>query len=112
MCTQELRIFLQAEGQLSSSYQWQQLAPAHLSTLEGLARLPKQVFGGDRAIPAPQEAAQSTKRSGDLLRRFRELGTSIKGEFKKTTVLSSDEAALRVRTCTRMAGVCLGNELF
>ena len=42
---QELRIFLEAEYPLGSNLQWQQLQPMHGSILEGVARLPKQLFG-------------------------------------------------------------------
>lgn len=42
---QELHVFLEAEAPLGSNLQWQQLQPMHGSILEGMARLPKQLFG-------------------------------------------------------------------
>lgn len=93
--SEELRIFLETEGLLGSCYQWQQLQPMQSSTLEGLARLPKQMFGSDQAIPAPAEAAQSTSRTGDLMRRFKELGASWKSEHKKAAAVTLDESNLR-----------------
>ena len=44
-CMQELHVFLEAEGPLGATLQWQQLQPMHGSILEGVARLPKQLFG-------------------------------------------------------------------
>lgn len=90
-----MRVFLEVEGPLGSNFQWQQLQPLSGSTLEGLARLPMQVFGSDRAIPNPSEAAQSTSRTSDLLRRFRELGTSMKSDHKRGAGMSLDENNLR-----------------
>ena len=42
---QELHVFLEAEAPLGSNLQWQQLQPMQGSILEGMARLPKQLFG-------------------------------------------------------------------
>lgn len=42
---QELHVFLEADTPLGSNLQWQQLQPMHGSILEGVARLPKQLFG-------------------------------------------------------------------
>lgn len=42
---QALHVFLEAEAPLGSNLQWQQLQPLHGSILEGVARLPKQLFG-------------------------------------------------------------------
>ncbi len=42
---QELHVFLEADSPLGSNLQWQQLQPMHGSILEGVARLPKQLFG-------------------------------------------------------------------
>ena len=41
------------------------------------------VAGQERSIPAPSEAAQSTKASGDLLRRFKELRESLRNEYSE-----------------------------
>lgn len=69
----ELHVFLEADTPLGSNLQWQQLQPMHGSILEGVARLPKQLFGQDPAGPSPTEAATNTKHTSDLLRRFKEL---------------------------------------
>lgn len=45
MVMQELRAFLEIEGQLGDSYQWRQLHPLQGTLLEGIARLPKQLLG-------------------------------------------------------------------
>ena len=55
------------------------------------------VAGQERSIPAPSEAAQSTKASGDLLRRFKELRESLRNEYSEPPSLSQSEVDLRVR---------------
>ena len=52
--------------------------------------------GQERSIPAPSEAAQSTKASGDLLRRFKEMKQSLTNELQEAPVLTDAEVALRV----------------
>ena len=52
--------------------------------------------GQDRAIPGPTEAAQSTKSTGDLLRRFKEMGQSVRNDYREPPVLSDTEVHLRV----------------
>ena len=42
-------MFLETEGALAASYQWQQLQPLSASLLEGVARLPKQLLGAPPA---------------------------------------------------------------
>lgn len=42
---QVLHVFLEADAPLGSNLQWQQLQPLQGSLLEGVARLPKQLFG-------------------------------------------------------------------
>ncbi|KAK9835396.1 hypothetical protein WJX81_006991 [Elliptochloris bilobata] len=93
--SQELRVFLEAEGALAASYAWQQLQPLGSSLLEGVARLPKQLLGSEGAIPAPAEAAKSTKATGDLLRRFKELGQSMRNDYKEPPPLDDAETNLR-----------------
>ena len=46
---QELRVFLEAEGSLGDSLQWQQLQPVRGGLLEGISRLPRQLIGA-RAV--------------------------------------------------------------
>ena len=65
----------------------------HLKRLWGSA-------GSDRTIPAPAEAAQPTSKTGDLLRRLKELGQSVRNDYKEPPVLSEIETRLRV--CSRL----------
>lgn len=88
----ELHVFLEADSPLGSNLQWQQLQPMHGSILEGVARLPKQLFGQDPAAPSPTEAATNTKHTSDLLRRFKEL--TVK-EPKDPGALDQPEIDLR-----------------
>ncbi|DBA90824.1 hypothetical protein WJX77_010125 [Trebouxia sp. C0004] len=88
----EMHVFLEADSPLGSNLQWQQLQPMHGSILEGVARLPKQLFGQDPAAPSPTEAATNTKHTSDLLRRFKEL--TVK-EPKDPAALDQPETDLR-----------------
>ena len=56
----------------------------------------RSAAGQERSIPAPSEAAQSTKASGDLLRRFKEMKQSLTNELQEAPVLTDAEVALRV----------------
>ena len=52
--------------------------------------------GQEGAITAPAEAAQSTKHTSDLLRRFKEYATSVKEGMKaEPPPLTEEETALR-----------------
>ena len=52
--------------------------------------------GQEGAIAAPAEAAQSTKHTSDLLRRFKEYATSVKEGMKaEPAALTDEETALR-----------------
>ena len=52
--------------------------------------------GQEGAIAAPAEAAQSTKHTSDLLRRFKEYATSVKEGMKaEPPPLTEEETALR-----------------
>ena len=42
---QELRVFLEADDSLATSFEWAHLQPMHGTILEGVARLPRQLFG-------------------------------------------------------------------
>lgn len=44
-CVQELRLFLEKEGQLGGDPEWAHLQPAHGGMLDGLHRLPRQLLG-------------------------------------------------------------------
>ena len=57
--------------------------------------------GQERSIPAPSEAVQSTKASGDLLRRFKELRESLRNEYSEPPMLTETEAQLRVSALQR-----------
>lgn len=55
-------MFLEAEAPLGSNLQWQQLQPMHGSILEGVARLPKQLFGAPQMSFSACWFLQKTKR--------------------------------------------------
>ena len=91
----ELRVFLTAEGSLSSNFHWQQLQPLKASLMEGVARLPAQLLGSDPAAPTTADAAKNPKHTNDLLRRLKELGERMRQEYKPPTSLPEDEILLR-----------------
>jgi sorting nexin-1/2 len=65
------------------------------SIVEGIARLPRQLLGSEGTGITPTEAAQSTKHTSDLLRRFKEMGLSMKQEYREPAVLDQQETDLR-----------------
>lgn len=97
----ELRVFLTADGALSSSFHWQSLQPVRGSLAEGVARLPRQLLGADPAAPTTVDAARNPKHTNDLLRRLKELGERMRQEYRPPPALPEDELALR----TTKAGV-------
>ena len=66
---QELRVFLETEGALAASYQWQQLQPLSASLLEGVARLPKQLLGAPLAcaLVCAQYGTSCERRAGAVM---------------------------------------------
>ena len=91
----ELKVFLTAEGSLSSSFHWQQLQPLRGSFAEGVARLPRQLLGSDSAAPTTADAAKNPKHTNDILRRLKELGERMRQEYKPPTSLPEEEITLR-----------------
>ena len=81
---QELRVFLETEGNLAGSFPWQQLQPLRGSLLEGIGRLPRQLIGAgwpvlllprrllhspvlSRAVPPCAPAAPARRRCARVL---------------------------------------------
>jgi len=91
----ELRVFLSAEGSLSSNFHWQQLQPLKASLMEGVVRLPAQLLGTDPAAPSTIDAAKNPRHTNDILRRLKELGERMRQEYKPASSLPEDEIALR-----------------
>ncbi|CAM6079805.1 unnamed protein product [Sphagnum tenellum] len=89
----ELRLFLQAEGKLP-------LAPTidmASRMLDGAANLPRQLFGEGSTILAPHEAAQPTKGGRDLVRLFKELKQSVTNDWGSTrpAIIEEDRVFLK-----------------
>ncbi|EFN57618.1 hypothetical protein CHLNCDRAFT_142705 [Chlorella variabilis] len=93
--SEELKVFLEAEGSLDKNFSWQQLQPVRGSLLEGIGRLPRQLIGSDSSVPTTVEAQQNARNTSDLLRRFRELGERMRQEYKAPPVLQDQEVKLR-----------------
>lgn len=69
---EELQLFLEAEGDLTTNIMWQRLQPPASSLVEGTAKLTLQLVGKERAVLDPVEAAQPTKKAGDPMRALKE----------------------------------------
>ena len=80
--SQQLAVFLTAEGPLASSPAWAALLPLRTSLLEGVARLPRQLLGADPTLPSPADVGRSAAASGDLYRRLKEMGTALRNELR------------------------------
>lgn len=65
-------MFLEATEDLRASGAWAALHPPVPTWLDGARRLLSQLIGRERLVPAPYQAAQSTKHSHDLMRHVRE----------------------------------------
>lgn len=96
--SEELGAFLEAEGTLGGSVRWMALQPASRGgLLEGVARLPRQLLGGEGSVPSAAEAAAPVRATNDLLRRFREMGERVRQEYRPPPGAEGDEAMLRER---------------
>ncbi|XP_052186355.1 sorting nexin 2B-like [Diospyros lotus] len=90
--SEELRVFLQADGKL----------PLVRSTdvasrmLDGAVKLPQQLLGESGATVDPSEVVQPTKGGRDLLRIFRELKQSVSNDWggTKPAVVEEDKEFL------------------
>ena len=89
-CTPCVPLRLREALLLSSSPRPRAAACPHYASAELVA-------GQERSIPNPSEVEKSTKASGDLLRRFKEMKQSLTNELQEAPVLTDDEVALRVR---------------
>jgi hypothetical protein len=76
----ELRLFLKAEGKLPL------LPTTDMASrmLDGAVNLPRQLFGEGSVILAPQEAVQPAKGGRDLVRLFKELKQSVTNDWGGT----------------------------
>lgn len=89
----ELRVFLQAEGRL----------PLPTSTdvasrmLDGAVRLPRQLAGAD--VTGPEEVVQPAKGGRDLLRIFKELKQTVTNEWvgARPAVVEEDREFLEAK---------------
>ncbi|PNW78052.1 hypothetical protein CHLRE_10g462300v5 [Chlamydomonas reinhardtii] len=80
--SEELRLFLSAEGDLDACAAWSALRPLGHGggVLDGTARFSKQILGLDRAVTDPVQAAQPTKKSTDFMRAIKETARSMQNK--------------------------------
>ena len=67
-----LTVFLTTHDELRTSTPWRALAQRRPTVASGVGKLLKQMVGRENLVPAPQEAAASTKKSHDVVRQVRE----------------------------------------
>ncbi|GIL61481.1 hypothetical protein Vafri_15917 [Volvox africanus] len=93
--SEELRLFLEVDGELADSGAWLSLRPPNLggSVLEGTAKFSKQILGLDRAVMDPVQAAQPTKKATDFMRAIKETARSMQSAPSASS-LPPDELAL------------------
>ncbi|GBF95905.1 sorting nexin 2A-like [Raphidocelis subcapitata] len=94
--SEELKLFLEAPGDLSANFQWQGLQPPASSVLEGTAKFGLQLIGRESRVVDPVAAAAPAARSKDLMRAMKEAATAtgIRGASAGGDV-PGDEAELR-----------------
>ncbi|XP_020571608.1 sorting nexin 2A-like [Phalaenopsis equestris] len=86
--SEELRVFLQAQGKLPLTPTTDMAS----RVLDGAVRLPGQLFGdGVRGSGAPQEVVQPARGGRDLLRMFKELKQSMTNDWVGTKPLLVEE---------------------
>jgi len=77
---EELRVFLEAEGELETAGAWMAVLPAPPAGLvEGTARLSKQLLGLERSVLDPVQAVQPTKGVSDPMRAMKETAQAMGG---------------------------------
>ncbi|GIL87549.1 hypothetical protein Vretimale_14752 [Volvox reticuliferus] len=93
--SEELRLFLEVDGELADSGAWLALRPPNLggSVLEGTAKFSKQILGLDRAVMDPVQASQPTKKANDFMRAIKETARSMQSAPSASS-LPPDEMAL------------------
>lgn len=88
--SEELRVFLEVDSDLTSSAAWAGLQPTQSSLVEGTTKLSMQLLGRERAVPDPAQAALPAGKTGDLLRAMKETM-----QAQRSTSYSVDELELR-----------------
>lgn len=79
--SEELKAFLEIDGDLRSSPGWQALHPAVPSAAGSSLKFIKQIVGLQRTTPTPAEVTQSTAQSKDVFRMLHERVASITGRL-------------------------------
>jgi len=90
----ELKLFLEAPGELSANFQWQGLLPPATTVLEGTAKFSLQLIGRESKVVDPVAAAAPAARSKDLMRAMKEAAQGLRGSTAGQEV-STDESDLR-----------------
>ncbi|GAX73670.1 hypothetical protein CEUSTIGMA_g1121.t1 [Chlamydomonas eustigma] len=76
--SEELLLFLQAEGELAEHPAWRSLVPLQSGSLvEGTAKLGKQILGLEKKVLDPVQATQATSKASDPLRAIKETAQSM-----------------------------------
>lgn len=68
----ELAVFLETEGSLASSVEWRQVVPLRPTVMDGVLRLPGQLFGSDSTVPTVQDVKKNSRNTNDIMRMMKE----------------------------------------
>ena len=79
--SEELRVFLEASGELRGDMVWHSLQPVAPTWTDGARKLFFQAIGREKIVPAPAAAAQSTKTSHDVVRQVREYMHHVRHKY-------------------------------
>lgn len=69
----ELAVFLEADGSLASSVAWQQVVPLRPTLMDGILRLPGQLIGSESAVPTVQDVKKNSRNTNDVMRMLKEV---------------------------------------
>ncbi|KAL3518006.1 hypothetical protein ACH5RR_020595 [Cinchona calisaya] len=83
----ELRVFLEVEGRMPLATS----VDVASRMMDGVAKLPKQLFGDSRSVMGPQDVVQRAKGGRDLLRMFKELKQSVANDWGATRPPAEEE---------------------
>jgi len=70
--SEELKVFLEAEGALASSIAWHHVVPLKSTFMDGLLRLPGQLIGSDSSVPSFHDVSKNARHTNDVMRMLKE----------------------------------------
>jgi hypothetical protein len=100
----ELAVFLEADGSLASSVAWHQVVPLRPTLLDGILRLPGQLIGSESAVPTVQDVKKNSRNTNDVMRMLKEVMVK---EEAQGEVPAEEMAWRRIREGVERYSECL-----